>query len=115
VTGGVDWNLGNWRLGAAAGSHRGWPTTRVEGDVLGRRNGDRFDVRATLDLRAEYRKPLAIGSLAVTFEVSNAVNINNTCCQRLIALDDGAGGTTFTTEESDWLPVIPSVGILWEF
>jgi len=115
VTGGVDWILGNWRFGATANTHRGWPTTRVEADALGPRNGDRFDVRATLDLRAEYRKPLAIGSLAVTFEVSNAVNLGNTCCQRLIALDDGAGGTTFTTEESDWLPVIPSIGVLWEF
>ena len=115
VTGGADWVRGNWRFGANAGTHRGWPTTRVEDDALGPRNGDRFDVRATLDLRAEYRRPLAIGSLAVTFEVSNAVNLGNTCCQRLIALDDGAGGTTFTTEESDWLPVIPSIGVLWEF
>jgi hypothetical protein len=115
VTGGVDWVRGDWRFGATANTHRGWPTTRVEDNALGRRNGDRFDVRATLDLRAEYRKPLAIGSLAVTFEVSNAVNIGNTCCQRLIAEDDGAGGTAFTTRESDWLPVIPSVGLLWEF
>ena len=115
MTGGVDWVRGAWRFGATANTHRGWPTTRVEDNALGRRNGDRFDVRATLDLRAEYRKPLATGSLAVTFEVSNVVNSGNTCCQRLIAEADGAGGTTFTTRESDWLPVIPSIGMLWEF
>jgi hypothetical protein len=115
VTAGVDWSYGNWRFGAIAGSHRGWPTTRVEDDTLGDRNADRFPVRATLDLRAEYKRPLSIGSLAVTFEITNAVNVGNTCCQRLIPLDDGAGGTTFVTKESDWLPVVPSIGVLWEF
>jgi hypothetical protein len=115
VTGGVDWLFGNWRFGATANTHRGWPTTRVADGELGPRNGDRFGVRATLDLRAEYRRPLAIGSLAVTFEVSNAVNVGNECCRRLIAEDDGAGGTTFATEEGDWLPVVPSIGVLWEF
>jgi hypothetical protein len=115
VTAGVDWIRGNWRYGAVAGSHRGWPTTRLEGDALGNRNAERFPVRATLDLRAEYRRPLSIGSLAVTFEVTNAINEGNVCCQRLIPLDDGAGGTTFVTQERDWLPVVPSIGVLWEF
>jgi hypothetical protein len=115
ATAGVDWIRGNWRLGAVAGSHRGWPTTRIEDDALTPRNSDRFPVRATLDLRAEYRKPLRVGSLAATFELTNAINVGNSCCQRLIAGDDGAGETTFTTKESDWLPIVPSVGILWEF
>jgi hypothetical protein len=115
VTAGVDWTLGNWRFGAVTASHRGWPTTPVEDGVLGGRNSGRFPVRATLDLRAEYRKPLAIGSLAVTFEVTNAINEGNVCCQRLIPVDDGAGGTTFTTQDSDWLPIVPSLGVLWEF
>ena len=112
---GVDWIRGNWRFGAVAGSHRGWPTTRVDGTELGARNADRFPIRATLDLRAEYRKPLSIGSLAVTFEITNAVNVGNACCQRLIPEDDGSGGTIFTTKETDWLPVVPSIGVLWEF
>ena len=112
---GADWIRGNWRFGAVTGSHRGWPTTRVDGSELDRRNADRFPIRATLDLRAEYRKTLSIGSLAVTFEVTNAVNIGNACCKRLIPADDGSGGTTFTTKETDWLPIIPSIGVLWEF
>lgn len=114
VNAGVDWVRGHWRYGAAIGGHRGWPTTRVQGNVLGARNGDRFGTRGTLDLRAEYRKPLAVGSLAITFEVTNAVNIGNTCCQELRAADSG-GGVIFTTRNSDWLPVVPSIGVLWEF
>ncbi len=115
ATAGADWTRGNWRFGAVAGSHRGWPTSRVDGNELGIRNADRFPIRATLDLRAEYRKPLAIGSFAVTFEIANAVNVGNACCQRLIPEDDGGGGTTFQTKETDWLPIVPSIGVLWEF
>jgi len=116
VNGGVDWTRGRWRFGAAAGAHRGWPTTRVvDGTLLAGRNESRFETRGTLDLRAEFRQPLAIGSLAVTFEITNAVNIRNTCCQELRAEVDDGGAATFTTRNSDWLPIVPSVGVLWEF
>ncbi len=115
VTAGFDWLRGNWRFGAVASSHQGWPTTRVDETGLGERNAARFPTRAALDLRAEYRRELQIGSLAVTFEVTNAVNVGNTCCYELIPVVDGAGNTTFTTKSSDWLPVVPSVGVLWEF
>lgn len=112
---GVDWLRGPWRLGAVAGAHRGWPTTLVSGNALGERNAARFPSRFTLDLRAEYRKPLAVGKLAWVIELTNAVNIGNTCCSELIAIDDGTGGVSFTTRRSDWLPLVPSVGVLWEF
>ncbi|HSC06262.1 MAG TPA: TonB-dependent receptor, partial [Steroidobacteraceae bacterium] len=115
ATAGLDWVRGNWRFGAIAGAHRGWPTTLIEDSVLGERNAARFSTRVTLDLRAEHRRPLALGSLAVTFELTNAINVGNTCCYKLIANDDGLGGTTFTTRTSDWLPLVPSVGVLWEF
>jgi hypothetical protein len=115
VTAGIDWLSGNWRLGAVANAHRGWPTTRIDDGVLGERNAERFPTRAALDLRAEYRRPLQVGSLAITFEVTNAVNIGNACCYELIAVDDGAGNVDFTTKQSDWLPIVPSIGVLWEF
>jgi hypothetical protein len=115
VTAGFDWVRGYWRLGAVASVHQGWPTTRVDDAGLGERNAGRFATRGALDLRAEYRRPLAVGSLAVSVEVTNAVNIGNTCCTALTAVGDGAGNTAFTTETSDWLPVVPSIGVLWEF
>jgi outer membrane cobalamin receptor len=115
INAGLDWIRGDWRFGAVAGSHRGWPTTRVFATSLGERNATRFGNRATLDLRAEYRKPLAVGNLAVTFEVTNAINVGNACCAELRATPDNGGNVTFTTRRSDWLPVVPSVGVLWEF
>ena len=114
ATAGVDWVRGNWRFGAVTTAHRGWPTTLIEDSELGERNEARFGTRFALDLRAEYRRPLAVGSLALTFELMNAVNIGNTCCYKLIAEDDG-GDVTFSTRTSDWLPLVPSIGALWEF
>ena len=114
LSAGVDWIRGNWRLGAVATAHRGWPTTLIEESELGDRNAARFGTRAALDLRAEYRRPLSVGSLALTFELMNAVNIGNTCCYKLTPEGDG-DDVTFTTRTSDWLPLVPSVGVLWEF
>lgn len=115
VTAGFDWTRGSWRYGAIVNAHRGWPTTRVLVTSLGERNDVRFPTRVALDLRAEYRKALAVGSLAVTIEVTNAINIGNDCCQELQSTVDGAGATTFTTRRRNWLPVVPSIGVLWEF
>jgi len=115
ITAGIDWKRGDWRFGAIANAHRGWPTTRVQGTALGARNRDRLPVYATLDLRAEYRRPLAIGSLALTFELTNALNRQNICCSELVANDDGSGNATFAANRRDWLPLLPSIGVLWEF
>jgi hypothetical protein len=114
LTAGVDWNRGKWRFGAVAASHRGWPTTLVGDAGLGVRNAARFPARGALDLRAEYRQPLSIGTLAISFEVTNAVNVGNTCCREL-RREDGPRGVSFSTRKSDWLPIVPSVGVLWEF
>jgi outer membrane cobalamin receptor len=115
ATAGVDWTHRQWRFAAVAGAHRGWPTTTVSETELGERNATRFPTRAFLDLRAERRKPLATGSLVLTIELTNAVNIGNDCCSELNAADDGNGTVIFTTRKSDWLPLVPSVGVLWEF
>lgn len=114
VTAGFDWSRGSWRYGAIASAHRGWPTTQVLGTSLGERNRSRFPTRIGLDLRAEHRRPLAVGELVLTFEVANAVNLGNDCCQELVP-QAGPGGTTFRTVNSNWLPVVPSIGVLWEF
>ena len=115
ATAGADWTRGTWRFAAGAGARRGWPTTRVLDTALGERNATRFPTRAFLDLRAERRRPLTTGSLTLTFELTNAVNIGNNCCSELVVADDGTGGVIFSTRKSDWLPLVPSVGVLWEF
>ena len=115
LSGGIDWTRRSWRYGVYGVGRRGWPTTRVVNNTLGERNAARFPVRAALDLRVEYRRRLALGNLAFTAEISNALNIGNECCKELIIEDDSAGGATFRTKTTDWLPLVPSVGLLWEF
>ena len=100
ATAGIDWTHRTWRFAAVAGARRGWPTTRVFETELGERNATRFPTRGFLDLRAERRRPLATGSLTLTFELSNAVNVGNTCCQELIASDDGSGAVIFSTRKT---------------
>jgi outer membrane receptor protein involved in Fe transport len=115
VTAGIDWYRGPWRLGAIATAHRGWPITRVDESGLGERNAARLPYYATLDLRAEYRRPLTLGSLALAFELSNTTNRRNACCVELVTVDDGNGNTAFDTKELRWLPIVPSISVLWEF
>ena len=112
---GIDWTRGHWRFGAIASAHRGWPTTRLEESSLGNRNASRLPTYATLDLRAEYRRPLSLGSLTLAFELTNSLNRQNICCAELIVTDDGNGNTLFDTKKRDWLPVVPSISVLWEF
>src|SRR5688572_17120871 len=107
ASGGIDWIRGDWRFGAVAGAHRGWPTTQVLATELGPRNAIRFPDRYTLDLRAEYRRPLRIGSLAVTLEIINAVNVGDACCKQLTVADDGNGAPAFSTTRSGWVSVVP--------
>lgn len=115
ATVGIDWTYGPWRFGAIGSAHRGWPSTRVDANGLGERNGIRLPTYGVLDLRAEYRRPLAIGNLALSFELTNALARHNVCCSMLKAVDDGSGGLTFTTQRRTWLPLVPAVGVLWEF
>ena len=115
VTAGIDRVHGYWRLGAIANAHSGWPATEVEDSSLGGRNREHLPLFASLDLRAEYRRPLAVGSLALTFELTNALNRRNACCSELTAQQDSNGDTIFGTRERHWLPILPSIGVLWEF
>lgn len=115
LSGGIDWQRGRWRYGAFGLVRRGWPTTTITEDGLQERNASRLPTRAAIDLRAEYRRSLAAGNLSFTVELTNALNIGNECCQKLVPAEDGSGGVIFRTRTSDWLPLVPSIGVLWEF
>ena len=83
--------------------------------VPGRRNALRLDRFASLDLRLERRWDVKRGTLMAFVEVTNALNRRNTCC-RDWDIDDAAVGSPVLEHSYDyWMPLLPAVGILWEF
>lgn len=113
-----------WSFSAAASLHSGWPTTgltlRIIGTdsdgepvfeaIPGPRNAERLGSFAAVDARLSRSFDLERGSLLAFIEISNVFNRRNVCCIDW-DIDDGA------LESSDdyWMPLLPAIGILWEF
>jgi outer membrane cobalamin receptor len=113
---GADWARGRWAFSAVLDVHSGWATTALTTDpqgnlVIGPRNEERLSPYATLDLRGEYRRALQLGELRVGFQITNATNRNNECCLQLKLDADG----TLQPESRQWLPLLPSLSVRWEF
>ena len=83
--------------------------------VVGPRNGNRFRSFVSLDLRAGYRWPLPRGQLNAFVEISNAANRKNPCCIDFDLDVDDTGRVQLEQTEEFWLPLLPAVGLLWEF
>jgi hypothetical protein len=123
VGGGLTWSSGPWHATLAAAYHTGWPTTPVEvvdADapdaeiVLGRRNSLRFDDYASVDARVSRDFDLSHGELTVFAEVTNAFNRDNPCCVDY-SYEYRGDTVVLESEEQHWLPVVPSVGVLWKY
>lgn len=117
---GVNWSRNKWTIALAAIYRSGWPTTRVTLDtngatpviVAGKRNAERVRFFASADLRIQRRFDLNRSSLSAFFEVSNFLGRANPCCVAY-EIDDETGALDL--ERRDYLPVIPSLGVLWQF
>jgi hypothetical protein len=123
VGAGLTWTSGPWNATLATSYHTGWPTTPVsvvdEGTpgariVLGRRNSQRYDDYGSVDLRISRDFALPRGDLNVYAEVTNAFNQRNPCCVDY-SYDYPDGQLALEREFRHWLPLVPSVGVLWKF
>lgn len=129
VQGGIRWSNDVWDVALAAAAHTGWPATnlRLEQDgtdangeliyvaIPGPRNALRHSAFASVDFRLSRSFDVPRGSLLAFFEVSNVFNRRNVCCTDWDIAED-AGGTPELDNSLDyWLPLLPAVGILWEF
>ncbi len=86
-----------------------------EGSVVqGPRNGSRYADYGSVDARVSYEWTLPRGTLTVHGEVTNALDRRNPCCTDIeYAVVDGT--PTLERELRHWLPLVPSVGVLWKF
>lgn len=132
---GIAWHSGSWEVGLAANIHTGWPTTGMDllenaemGDWLSEddeefdyalayrpRNGERFATFASLDFRVSREWQLVNSRISAFFELSNALNRKNQCCIDFDIEDEDAEPLILEESIDFWLPILPAVGVLWEF
>lgn len=132
---GVAWHHGPWEVGLAANVHAGWPTTGLrlveppesgalqdeddeDADFLlefGARNGLDFDSFASIDFRISREWNLTNSRISAFFELSNALNRKNQCCIDYDIEDEDADPLILEESIDFWLPILPAVGVLWEF
>ena len=142
---GVAWQRGLWEVGVAVSIHSGWPTTGMEFEMVpaedeedgeeagdgedeeddddeydyipipGPRNAEQLGTFATLDFRVSREFPVKIGRLSGFFEVTNATNRRNECCIDYDLDEDEDGNVLLDRSVEHWLPIIPAIGVLWEF
>lgn len=126
----VAWRPGPWELGAAVSIHTGWPTTGMtlgvappgEGEdepvyfpIPGPRNAERLGTFAQIDIRVSRQLAVRRGRLSAFFEVTNATNRRNPCCVDYDIDEDDDGNVYLDRTVDHWLPLIPAVGLFWEF
>ncbi len=82
----------------------------------GPRNAGRHDLFASLDLRISRKWQLRRGSLMAFVEVSNLTDRENGCCLDFDYTDEEEPGEfVFEREVDYWTPLLPAIGVLWEF
>jgi outer membrane receptor protein involved in Fe transport len=122
VSAGLNWDTPKWNASFGLIYRSGWPTTEVTLDDSGdtpiargiERNGDRMDFFRSLDVRLTRKVELARSSLAISFELTNVLGRSNPCCTEY-EIGDEADLGLLVLDRLDYLPTIPSIGILWKF
>lgn len=122
---GLVWQKRLWDVSIATRVHTGWPTTvlflsydPLTGDpqpTPGERNARRFETFASLDFRVSRRFSVRYGEMTGFIEATNATNRSNPCCVDYGEQTDSAGNPYLKSHTENWLPVVPSIGILWKF
>ena len=117
---GLDWKNERWNFSAAANVHTGWPTTELmlndDGSVSpGPRNATRHGTFGSLDMRLSRTFDVRRGTLLAFVEVSNILNRRNHCCIDWDFTDGPNGEDVLERGQDYWMPLVPAIGILWEF
>ncbi len=125
LQGGIAWERGPWEVGVALNLHTGWPTTGLtlgydeEDDeyfpIPGPRNAEQLNTYGSLDFRVSRDFQVKKGQLSAFFEVTNLTNRQNHCCVDYDTVEEEQGGVSLDAVYDNWLPIIPAIGILWEF
>jgi outer membrane cobalamin receptor len=116
----VSWKGAAWTLSALTSHHSGRPNTPFIDDhlasaALGPRNSARLPRYFTIDVRAMRSIELSSGRLVVYGQVSNLLNRGNRCCTEIDLPSEDSDPTRLEIERVPAFPLIPAVGIQWEY
>lgn len=120
----VGWASGPWSVTVTDTFHTGWPITKVrigegpDGSVqanIGERNAERLLDYNSLDLRVTRTYALTRGVLDVFFEATNLLSRENECCVEYTVTTAPEGSPVLEEEVDHWLPLVPSIGVLWRY
>ena len=130
AVGGVNVSLAHdWNFNLSGTIHTGWPTTRLTASQIagpdgepvivpipGPRNGERFPLYRRLDVRASKLFPTSLGTITLTVEVINLTSRDNPCCvEDFDFLSNDDGSVTVIPHYRDWVPILPSFTVRWQF
>jgi hypothetical protein len=117
--GGAIWGGPRWTTAVTITMRSGWPITDlalVGNDVAGTYNAVAFENFRSLDVRASRNFALERGSLEFFVELNNALDAENPCCfDYELATNAALEPVGLTIDTHNWLPVIPTLGFLWQF
>jgi len=128
--GGLAWTNQKWDVALATSIHSGWPATDLvlvedgvddEGEpefvaITGPRNAEQLGTFASLDFRISRKWKLQRGTFMAFFEISNLTNRSNECCIDWdFEEDEDTGEDVFERGLDYWMPILPAIGVLWEF
>ncbi len=125
---GASWRWGSWDFSAAGLVHTGWPknvltlesSLNPDGSELlslstSEFNGVRHSVFHSLDVRVSRDFDIRLGDLKVFLEVTNLYGRENACCTEYSIGQDETGATVLESRTEHWLPLVPSLGVVWSF
>lgn len=122
IQGGININKDRWSLGATLNWHTGWATTRfpdhidnLDAQVEYQRNDITLPDFFSFDIKASYFHETKSGKFEFFAEVINVTNHENIgFYEKEIEVDTG-GGYAVASEGTVSLPIIPSIGLQYNF
>ena len=122
--GGIGWRTARWELSLSGTYRRGWPTTDaflVADDPIplaatGPRNGERLSSSISLDARVARKYELGDGGRLTVFgQLNNMLNRGNKCCVEYEVEEFENGDPYLDLENKKGVPIVPSLGVTWQF
>jgi hypothetical protein len=122
IAAGFSWRSEAWTLGATLLWHDGWRTTRLPSQLAEdelpnvRRNAARLKNYLSLDLHVARQWRWPNQSLTAFLDVTNVLSRRNVGgVEYDVEEDEDVGGFVITAGEENLLPLVPSIGVRWQF